>query len=552
MKKKWKLILILAIVAVLLFAAGAYILVFRTNVTVDYYLSRGASALENGRYNSAIRLYSAAQKIDSSISDVPIGLANAYKGIGNFTKAEYTLVSAITKHPEKTDLYVALSHTYVEQEKFLDADLMLSRASNEAVKEELSKLRPAAPTLTPESGYYSTYITVSASCTAGRIFLTTDGDYPSSKDDLYSEPIQLPGGETTICALVVDDSGLVSPAVYAGYTISGVIEPVTLSDAALDTILREAIGKNAEEQLMSNELWSIEELEISGSVTDLSQLSYLTGLKKLKISSIAATDFTALAAIPQLSELDLSGCVMSEKSIEAISKMTELTTLNLSGCALKNVNAISSLVKLETLDLSNNVISDITPLAKLKFLTSLSVKNNPINDLTSLKNCTKLEYLDISSCEITDLEPLAGMKMLNTLDASDNKITSITAVSKCTKLQQLFVSSNKVEDISVLSNLGSLTVFDGSYNEISTIPDFGGSHPLQRINLNYNAISSVKGLSGLSSLNYVLLDYNKITDLSALENCYNLVQVDVWGNPISKGVSTLQERSIIVNYNPNT
>lgn len=551
MKKKLKLILILAIVAVLLFAAGAYILFFRTNVTVDHYIARGNSAMAAERYKSAIRNYTTAQNLNSSLPEIPIALAEAYKKSGNFTKAEYTLVSAITEHPEQTDLYVALSHTYVEQEKFLDADLMLSRAANETVKAELNKLRPVAPTLTPDSGFYSTYIAVSASCTAGRIFLTTDGDYPSSENDLYTEPVQLSGGETTVCALVVDDSGLVSPAVYAGYTIAGVIEPVTLTDPILDTILREAIGKAAEDELMSNELWSIEELEISGAVTDLSQLYYLTGLKKLKIASVAATDFTVIASLPKLEELDFSGCVMSSGSMEAIGKLTELTSLNLSGCALKEISALSGLVKLTTLDLSNNVISDLAPLSKLTALTMLSLKNNPVNNLSPLKNCTRLEKLDVSSCEISDLNALSETKNLLSLDASDNAIVSVAPLSKCTKLQELQVSSNEISSISVLTELTSLSVFDGSYNSITAIPDFGESHPLQRINLNYNSVSNVKGLSGLNSLNYVQLDYNNISDLSPLADCYNLVQVDVWGSPISKGVTALQEHSIIVNYDPN-
>jgi len=553
MKKKAKLILILAIAAAVLFAAGAYILVFRTNVTVDFYTSRGQSALESGRFQSAIRMYSAARKLDSHDPDIAIGLAKAYKGTGNYTKAEYTLVSAITQAPEQTSLYVALSHTYVEQEKFLDADLMLSRASNETVKAELEAMRPAAPTLTPESGYYSEYISVSASCPAGRIFLTTDGEYPSGEDDQYTEPVSLPGGETTICALVVDDSGLVSPVTYAGYTVAGVIEPVTITDETLNTILREAIGKPAEDELMSNELWSIEELQISGAVTDLSQMKYLTGLTSLKIEGIAATDFTALAALPKLTSLDLSGCVVSAASAEAIGKLTQLTELDLSGCALTKADAFTTLTKLNALDLSNNAITDVSSLSALTELTALSLKNNPVSDLSPLENCTKLETLDISSCEITDLKALAGMTALKELDASDNLIASIGALADCKALQKLLVSANEISDISILPALPSLSVFDGSHNSITKIPTFESGHPLQSFNLNYNGVTAVSGLQGLSALNYVMLDYNKVSDLTPLENCANLVQVDVWDNPVaSAGVSALQEHSIIVNYNPNS
>ena len=552
MKKSWKLILILAIVAVLLFAVGAYILVFRTNVTVDYYISRGESAMESGRYSSAIRHYSAALKMDDSRPEIHIALADAYKGAENYTKAEYTLVSAITDHPEETALYVALSRTYVQQEKFLDADHMLTRAANESVKAELEAMRPSAPTLTPESGYYSTYITVSASCTAGRIYFTTTGEYPSGDDNLYTEPIQLPGGETTICSLVVDDSGLVSPVTYAGYTVAGVIEPVTIADTALDSILRQAIGKGAEDPLMSNELWNIEELEISGAVSDLSQLSRLTGLKKLKISGIASTDFSVLSSLPKMTALDLSGCILGRGSIDAIGKLTELTSLNLSGCALNNVTSLSSLSKLTELDLSNNVIGDIASLSNLTALKTLSLKNNPLKSISALSDLTALESLDVSCCELTSLDAIGKLSMLQTLDASDNAITSIGALDSCKALEKINVSSNKLTTISILSGLPRLTYFDGSYNEITAIPTFDASHPLQYLNLNYNSVSSVSGLSGLSYLNYVMLDYNKVSDLSPLANCYNLVQVDVWDAPVtSASVSALQEHSIIVNYNPN-
>ena len=53
----------------------------------------------------------------------------------------------------------------------------------------------------------------------------------------------------------------------------------------------------------------------------------------------------------------------------------------------------------------------------------------------------------------------------------------------------------------------------------------------------------------MSNLTYVSMDYNKLTDISALANCQNLVQVNVYGNTIGD-VSALTSHSIIVNYDP--
>ena len=60
-------------------------------------------------------------------ANLPVRLAQAYINSGNYTKAEYTLVSAITNNPESVQLYVALSKTYIEQDKILDAEQMLGR-----------------------------------------------------------------------------------------------------------------------------------------------------------------------------------------------------------------------------------------------------------------------------------------------------------------------------------------------------------------------------------------------------------------------------------------
>ena len=552
-KRNTKLVWILSILVVLLFAAGAYILFFRTNVTVDYYVARGNKSLQTGRYQSAIQHFQTALKMDSENPNIPIGLAQAYKGDKNFTKAEYTLVRAISQNPEQTPLYIELSRTYLEQQKFKDADLLINnRVTSEAVKNELAAMRPAAPVLTPESGYYSDYISVSASCPAGRIYLTTDGEYPSNEEDLYSSPVQLAGGETTICAAVVDDSGLISPVTFATYTVTGVIEPVSITDPFLDTTIREAIGKPGDYALMSNDLWSIEALNITEGATDLSQLHYLAGLKQIRFENTSISDYSPIAELPNLKQLEFVNCSISSETFDKIAAMTELEHLTISGCAVRNVEFITNLIHLNYLDLSNNIITDITPLSGLSALKTLYLNANGITTLSPLVNCTELETLDVSVCNLTGIEEVANFTKLKTLNAADNAILSVSGIENCTALQTVNFSSNPIQDISVLADLPLLVSVDCSYNNISAIADFENDHPLQTINLNYNAVSSVSHLTGLSSLNYVFLDYNNVSDLTPLKNCYNLVQVNVWDNPVSdESISALQEHSIIVYYNPN-
>ena len=385
MKKSGRPILVLTVIALIVLAIGAYILLFHTDVPVEQYLSRGDSAMDRGNYKSAIRNYEGALKLAESDPQISLSLSNAYKAAGNYTKAEYTLVSAISENPEQTALYVALSRVYVEQEKFLDADQLLSRAANEMVKDELESLRPAAPSLTPEPGYYSDYITLTATCVAGRIFLTTDGSYPSNENDLYTGPVALDQGETLVYALTVDDSGLVSPIVRTSYTIAGIVEPITLTDSSLDTLVRSVLKKGPEDEILTSELWEIESLELTGNIRDLSQLVNFIGLKELKIGNIPATDLSSLTSLPLLTKLDLSDRVLSAANMKTLSELTKLLELDLGNCAVSGISSLSNLKKLTKLDLSNNVITDLMPLTQMNSLTELSLRNNPLASLQPLQ-----------------------------------------------------------------------------------------------------------------------------------------------------------------------
>jgi hypothetical protein len=55
-------------------------------------------------------------------------------------------------------------------------------------------MRPKAPTLDPEPGFYSTYLTITVADAPGKLYLSADGDYPSITKDLYQEDVTLSTG----------------------------------------------------------------------------------------------------------------------------------------------------------------------------------------------------------------------------------------------------------------------------------------------------------------------------------------------------------------------
>lgn len=555
MKKPLKIIIPVAAAVILLVTACWFFLFYNPTLTASLFQSSARSMAERGRYARAEQYYQSAWKLQPERTELPLELADTYIAADNFTKAEYTLVSAISASPDNYELYAALCRTYVAQGKFLDAVRMLDRISSETVRDTLAEQRPEAPTVMPESGYYTEYIDVSVETNHDRVYLTTDGKYPSNDKDIYAEPLTLEAGETTIIALAVSEGGLVSPAVVCGYTVGGVVEEVTLSDEAVDAVVRELLSLSPTAPIMSDDLWAIGALELPETVTSIADLPLFTGLRSLKIHNVSGLDFSVLHQLPGLQELDLTGCIISSEGMEAIGSLTELRSLILNGCAITDPSPLAALTKLTAIDLSNNSIEDIGVLSLMLNLETISLSNNSIKSIAGLSACKKLQSLDVTRCGITSLGSLSGKKALSVLRADNNQIVDLSPLADCKKLEQLSLANNLVSDLSVLTKLPALTEFIGDHNKIEIIPDFEEeSCALVRFSANYNEIANISGLKGIASLNYVNLDYNKVTDIAPLVGNFNLVQLDVWDNPIAdvnEAVKPFEESSIIVNFNPN-
>ena len=553
MKRVLKIVIPLVVVLALLGTAAWFFLSFRADLTAGFLRGQAAKMVEKERYSRAVTYYNWAWQLDPENQEIPLALAEAYAGSGNYTKAEYTLVRAISARPQDVDLYVALCQVYVAQDKLLDAVQMLDRTSDAEVKAALDELRPAAPVLSPENGYYTEYIEVTADGGGNAVYLSIDGDYPSMEDDAYTGPVTLPGGETMVMAVAVDENQMVSQAVQNGYTIGGVVEPVTLNDPAIDAAVREQLGMTAGETLMTDDLWSIAELTLPDTVADLADLSHFTGLTTLTIQNVSGLDFSVLSQLTALQTLDLSGCTISTGSLDAIAGLTGLRVLRLNNCALTDINALSQLTALTELQLANNSLTDIGVTSLMLDLETVTLTNNPITSIAGLSACTKLKSLDISGCSVTSIASLSGKTALETLLAGNNQIADLSPLEGCTALSVLEVPYNLVSDISVLAQLPALTRFVGNNNQITAVPDFDEeTSKLQYIQLDYNEVADLAGLQGINSLNYVYADYNQVETILPLKNNINLIQINVWDNPIpEEEVKSLQENSIIVNYNPN-
>ena len=560
--------LILAICIVI--CVGWYLFVYDRTFTRDILLNCARYFDGTGSAKAASVCYDMAYRYSGNDVEVAIELANQYKRDGNYTKAEVTLTNAISDGGS-AELYKALCKTYVQQDKLLDAVHMLDSIGDAAIKAELEAQRPAAPTTDPEPGFYSQYISVALTGESGTLYCSTDGDYPSTRKDLYISPITLGAGETTLYAVAVADNGLVSPVSIYTYTVGGVIEAVEFTDTAMEAVIRTQLGVSDTHKIYTNELWDIKEFTVPQDAQSLEDLKYLTYLEKLTVQNQQLSSLSSLSGLTKLTEIDLSGSRFPSDDLEILAQLPALAKLNLSNCGLSTVAKLANALSLTSLNLSSNTVRNLDALTTLPMLQELQLQHNAVMDLSALSALTELDTLDISYNSVSDLAPLAGCTKLTHLNASNNSLTALAALDQLPVLQYLNLSYNEISDISILKTCMELTelhisnnklvnivslnehskleVLDFSYNDVYEIPLWSEGGALRNINGSHNHIDDIDTLWRMENLSYVYMDYNNITSIGLLAKCPNLVMVNVYGNDITT-VNALTEKGIIVNWDP--
>lgn len=571
MKSPLKRILPILLAVIMLCSVVWYLFVYDRDFTRDVLLWSASKLESGGHHTAAIWFYRQAYVQSGDDQAVAIALADHFRANGNYTQAEATLSGAIASNPS-AELYIALSKTYVEQNKLLDAVNLLDNITDPSLKAQLEALRPSVPTADTAAGYYNQYMDVAISTEVGRLYVSTDREFPSVDEDLYSEPVHLPGGETTIYALAVGENGLVSSLGVFGYTVGGVVEPVTFSDPALEAHIRQLLGVNDSQALLTSDLWTITELTVPENTLTLSDLAYLTGLQKICIYNISGYNLSAISSLTQLTTLDIRDFSLSQADLKAIGTLPNLTKLTLVNCGLssvetlsglrnltqlslssntiRDISALSFMTELRDLDLSSNAVTNLNAISGLQKLTRLNLADNAISSLIPLSGCTELMHLDVSGNTLTGLAGIEDMKQLSYLYAARNQLTDISLLTANTVLIELDVSENSLTDISILSQLMQLQGLNFSHNQVTALPDFSKDCTLVLIDGSYNQLGTLVPLGGLPMLNKVILDYNNIYWVDPLAKCYNLIQLDIFGNPVAD-VSKLTEMGVIVNYSPD-
>ena len=546
-----------------------YGFVYDRDFTRDMLLQQARNFSTNGNPKAASWFYDLAYEHSGQDENVAIELANQFKAEGNYTKAEYILSNAIADGGT-VELYIALCKTYVEQDKLMDAVNMLDNIGDPAIKAEIDAMRPAVPVTDPVPGFYSQYIPVTLDA-AGTIYYSTNGEYPSTSEEPYTTQFHLDNGETTLQVVCVDENGLVSPRGIYGYTVGGVIEEVSFSDAAIENAVRGIIGRIDEDPIYTNEVWVINSFALPANAQHIDDLSKLTYLNELVIEGQTFDSLRFLSSLKELTDLTLRGCRFHPEDLAIIAALPNLRRLSLNDCGLSTISGLDKSQNLTALDLGNNTIRNLEPLASMMKLQEINLEHNALTGLTSLSGLTDLTTLNVSYNSLTSLAPLATCTKLAKLEANHNELVSLAGVNNLgaltylaanhnsiedvsvvadnIRLVELHVANNNISDITTLSALTALEVLDFSTNNVKELPEWPDEAKLRIIDGSHNAVTSLSKLKNQMNLTHVYMDYNKIKKVTNLKNCYKLVLVNVYGNEV-ENVKDLTDLGIIVNWDP--
>ena len=571
MKRTIRILFPIILAIAVCFCAVWYLFVYDREFTRDVLLTTARYCEGQGNQSVAAFFYKLAYSHSGDNDAVAIELADQHKSSGNYTKAEYTLSNAISDGGG-VELYIALCKTYVEQDKLLDAVNMLNNITDPEIKKQVDAVRPAIPVSASKPGFYSQYISVELQSDNGTLYVTTDGEYPSTADAPYSGAIQLVEGENTIHALAVAENGLVSQLATFGYIIGGVIEEVQFADPVIESAIRSQLNIDAQTPVYTSNLWDITEFVVPTEATVYSDLKFLTYLESLSVENGVSSELLHISSLSTLKQLSIRNCTVTDELLKAIASLPMLTTLTLDNCGISNISALEAAKKLIYLDLRNNSVRNLTALSSMLDLQTLNLQHNAVADLTTLSSLKKLTWLDVSYNALSTISPISGIVSLTWLDASSNSITDmgnvnqlsnlahlalaknkiadVSKISFCTALTELDISNNALTDILCLEPLKNLMYFNFAYNQITALPAWSPDCALVTIDGTSNLLDNVNSLGGMKSLNNVYMDYNEeLSSIDALANCPVLIKVNVYGTKVTE-VDALTSQSVIVNYNP--
>ena len=236
-----------------------------------------------------------------------------------------------------------------------------------------------------------------------------------------------------------------------------------------------------------------------------------------------------LKLVTQKQRVDMSG-IREIITLDALSEMSDLTWLDVSGTSIEDLSPVRNLNKLEVLranstlvedlsalkynitlkelEVANTTIDDLSVLATLRNLEKLNLANTQVNRLTQLKNCPNLVSLNLGGTRITNVGILHDLAKLKSLDISNTTIRDLAPIAGLKDLQSLNISGSAIANLQALSEMENLREFYCSNTSISDLTPLQKNRRLSKIYCDHSGIHDAEAIAFTQTNPFALIIYD--------------------------------------------
>lgn len=220
------LLWVLPIVGILIAGSGTVIGIHHYRTTSpDYQVKLANAAVSKNNYELAIEKLQKAYELDPSQVSLLFEIADYYYLTGNVNDGVLTLCDvAFSQYASQSDIqnaYSKIVEIYKTNGDYGKLSELLEQCPDTRIRMTYSDYLASAPEFSLQGGTYDEVIPIKLLATgAGTIHYTLDGTDPGIEADIYTAPILLNPGMTTVKAVYVNPYGVRSEVVSCTYNVN--------------------------------------------------------------------------------------------------------------------------------------------------------------------------------------------------------------------------------------------------------------------------------------------------------------------------------------------
>lgn len=184
----------------------------------DYQIKQANKCIESKKYGEAMDYLKRAVELDTEAPEPLLLMSDVYLAEDEKDTAVHLIKRAISLDDENEEAYERLIFIYEIDGDYERIYALLKKAS-ESIRTAFYSYLPDIPQFGLEEGVYNDIQNLKIVSVSGEIYYTLDDTTPDEYSFLYTEPIVLEEGITTVRAVTISEMGVISEEIVATYEI---------------------------------------------------------------------------------------------------------------------------------------------------------------------------------------------------------------------------------------------------------------------------------------------------------------------------------------------